>query len=326
MDLVTHVLFAAAAVLAACAWRRGLRGLDDRATALAAAAAAAALAPDLDAFLAPLSLWHPLYFLQHRGATHSLLGAPLAGLATVWALGRLSRRWKRLWAWRWRPGFPAAILFGSWSHLLLDGVAHHGVPALWPFVDRAYSLEVYYWIVWWLAPVSLVPLVLRWRGRWSNLRVLQAGAVVLVVLVVLAGVRLAARPDVGADGEVYSQNSPFEWVRAHREPNGTWRLELVRGPAILDRAWYEASVAGEAGSAVDDVRATLAYRGFVMASTGPLVARAEPGPGGWNVTIIDALQRFEVRQAPTWAPERYVEQAGILEARVTADGVRILRR
>ncbi len=348
MDLFTHILFAYAGVTGAVLWRRGPGGLDQRATALACAAAAAAMAPDLDSFLAPFSRWPQLYFLQHRGATHSLVGAPLSGAATVWLLGRLSRRWPRLWAWRWRPGFPLAILFGSWSHVLLDGVAHHGVPALWPVVDRAYSLEIYYWIVWWLAPVSLVPLVLRWRGRWSNLRVLQAGVVVVLILVVVAGIRIAARPNADA----FAQNTPFEWITAHQEENGTWRLELVRGEAVLDRAWYEPTAPEEAADAIAQVRQTWSYRGFLMASTGPLVVHAEPAPavgpgrapapemaggaGGpasgpasavaaWNITILDALQRFELRQAPAWVPERYVEQAGILRAQVTGDGVRILR-
>ncbi len=323
MDLITHILLAYGGVLA---WYR-LRhraGLE-RATPFAAAAAAAAMAPDLDVIVSPLSAIGPLYFLQHRGATHSLLGAPVAGLAFVLLLGRLSRlggansRWARLAPWRWQPGFAWAILFGSWSHLLLDGIAHHGVPLAWPLLDQAYSLEVFYWIVWWLAPLSLVPLALRWRRRWDDRRVLQAAAVIVALLVILGGVRLSQKPD-GA----YAQRSPFEWTVAQQEPNGTWHLQSVRQGRITDQAWYPNDEPGDARQAVAAVQATWDYRRFLMASTGPLATQAAPTPaGGWNITILDTVQRFELRQAPAWLPEDFVEQAGVLKARVQGDKVMV---
>lgn len=315
MDAITHVLLAhAAAFTAVTLWRR--KG----ARAFAAAAGAAALAPDLDVFLAPLTLFEPLYFLGHRGATHSLVGAPLAGLAFLAILHPLAGRFRRLAIFRWRRGFALAALWGGWSHLLLDVVTRQGVVLAWPLNDIRYSVEWFYYLIWWLAPISLFGMWQRYRGKWSDRGYLRLVAVVLALIVIVGGVRLTGKPD----GEhVYSTPSEFEWIVAEAHDNGSWNIRLVRGDASIDGQWYVPAVPIGSELAVMAARETLAYRAFLMDGTGPYVATAVPAPGGWNVTILDAVARFQMRELPAFVPSKWFDDIGVFNATVTAQGVTV---
>lgn len=71
--------------------------------------------------------WVVRRFTRHRGATHSFVfGASASVLLSILALTLRV-------AWWIGP-----VFFWGWlTHLLLDGVTHHGVPALfWPFEGR----------------------------------------------------------------------------------------------------------------------------------------------------------------------------------------------
>lgn len=315
MDAITHVLIAHAAALGVLLlWRK------QGAHPMAAAAGAAALAPDLDVLLSPLTLFEPLYFLGHRGATHSIVGAPLSALAFLGILHALSRRFDRLRMFRWRRSFLWAALWGGWSHLVLDVVTRQGVVPLWPLTDARFSLEWFYYLMWWLAPISLFGLWQRYRGKWGDRGYLRLVAVVVALVVIVGGVRLVGKPD----GEhVYSTPSSFEWLVADHHDNGSWSVRLVRGDQVLDAAWYVPDVPPEAELAVTAARATLAHRAFLLDGTGPYIARAEPAPGGWNITIVDAVARFQIRDLPPFVPARWVEHVGIFDATVTSEGVRV---
>lgn len=323
VDVVTHVLAGYVVALGVALGVGRLRarwGAAQDTAAWAAVAGAAALAPDLDVLFIPLTLVDALYPLQHRGATHSVLGAPVVALLFVLALGAAGRRWPRLEVFTWRRDLVVPLLIGAWSHLLLDVITHQGAPLAWPLSEDRTSLEVYYWIIWWLAPFSFVPLWMRYRGRWDDRRVVQAAAVVVAIVLVVGAVRLAAKPD----GEhVYATRDPLEWAVATAHGNGTWQMELVRGGRALETRWYEPEVPAGAQDAVDAVLATHAYRGFRFDSTAPHVAQAEPRPGGWNVTVLDIVQRFEADTGPDWLPDRWKEDAGRLEATVIDGEVRV---
>ncbi len=315
MDAITHVLLAHAAAIIVV--RRRVGG-----PALAAAAGASALAPDLDVLLAPLTLFEPLYFLGHRGATHSIVGAPLSALAFLWVLSRLGRRFQRLEIFQWRRSFWWAALWGGWSHLALDGITRQGVVMLWPLSDMRFSLELFFYLIWWLAPISLFGMWQRYRGRWSNRGYLRTVAVVCALILIVGGVRLSGRPD----GEhVYATPSDFEWTVAEEHANGTWELTSVRWGEVRDQAWYPSVVPDEAGLAVAAAMETIAFRAFKMDGTAPFVPSAEPAPGGWNVTIIDVVARFQIRDPPRFIPEDWLEDIGVFEATVTSRGVDVHR-
>ncbi len=315
MDAITHVLLAHALALLV------VRAMRARAPhALAAAAGAAALAPDLDVFLAPLTMFPQLYFLSHRVATHSLIGAPAAALLFLLVLDRASRRFQRFALFRWRRGFLWAGLWGAWSHLLLDIVTRQGVVLFWPVSDARMSLEWFFYIIWWLAPFSLLGMVQRYRGKWRDVGYLRLVAVVVVVLLVVGGVRLAGRP---SGDHVYATQSAFEWVVADEHENGSWSVHLVRGDATLDQTWYVPDVPEDAELAVVAARQSLAYRAFVVEGTGPFIAQAEPAPRGWNVTIVDAVARFQTRDLPGFVPERWVKDVGLFRATVGPQGVQV---
>src|SRR5207244_7138855 len=111
-----------------------------------------AASPDGDALFSWLSRVNDrLYFLQHRGASHSLLGALVMGLAAAGLLALLARAWpRRLGLFAFRPALLAAGALGAGTHIVLDYVTLSGVPLLWPFSDARVSAEVFHWLVAWL--------------------------------------------------------------------------------------------------------------------------------------------------------------------------------
>jgi len=85
--------------------------------------------PDLDVFLT--FLYHPIdAALVHRGFSHSLLFAILAGPILGWLFHRLTKRKydQRMWIMLW--------FFSIVTHPLLDIFTNYGTQFLWPFDFR----------------------------------------------------------------------------------------------------------------------------------------------------------------------------------------------
>lgn len=135
MDPITQAALGAV-VGQACAGRR----LGPGRAALWGAVAGAF--PDVDSLIANVVSDDPLLRVQaHRGLTHSVFFAPVAGPLWGWALWR--------WA-RWRARAAAnAPPYGPWlilmtcallSHPLLDLCTHYGTQLLSPLTDRRFAL------------------------------------------------------------------------------------------------------------------------------------------------------------------------------------------
>lgn len=321
--MATHLLVPYAAALAAFGfWRRGEAG-DRRKAAVAAVFGIAGFAPDLDGLVDGLSAWHDsLYWLQHRGVSHTLVGAPVFALAALGLLVLGARVWpRRMSLFAWRPVLLPAAVLGSYTHLLLDSVTYGGIPLWWPFAYGRVSFPIYHWLVFWMFPLSLAPLVLHAVGRLPRRGVVMAGALVVVLLLIVGGARLAARPWDEEGALIYSMRSHDAWVVARELPNGTWILVTARGADREDPAWFEPREPPEAADAIARARDTDAYRGFLMGSFGPRVTRAAPlEGGGWNVTILDAVQRYEALRDPEWAPHEPFHEWGYVAFRVHPDG------
>jgi len=312
VDVATHALIPYAAALVA------LRRKGDARWAWAAVFGVAAAAPDLDGLLGGLARRvDALWFLQHRGLSHSLFGAPLFAFALVGALALAARAWpRRLGLFAWQPAFVPLLVLGSWTHLVLDGVTLSGVPLLFPFSSRRFGFEVFPWQVDLLFPIPAAILLLHALGRLPPRRVAQAGALVAILLLALGAGLLAERPADAA--HAYPHGLFREWIVVDRAANGTLVAEVDRDGARVDPTWFPESIPPEAAPAINAAESTNAYRGFLLGSYGPMALDAEPAPGGgWIVSFTDAAQRYESLHEPWWVP---AEDRG-LETFLVRDGV-----
>lgn len=161
MDNIAHTLVGAAL---------GRTIGDSRVPAPAILGAIAANAPDLTEYLPgmPRLRASPIRFAEHRGITHSLIGAALQAAVFVLVTGLILRR-----AWRRQqrpvPWGALIALYGAAlaSHLLMDWLGSYGLRPFLPWSNRRYYAD-------WVAIVDpffwLVPLILLAWGqtrRWT---------------------------------------------------------------------------------------------------------------------------------------------------------------
>lgn len=330
MDIATHIIVPYAAILVALGfWRRDAPGDRGRAS-WAAVFGVAGVAPDLDGIIDPLSEhFDSLYWLQHRGVSHTLLGAPVFGLILLGILALVARRWpKRFGLFAYRPALLAAASLGALTHLVLDVVTYSGVPLLWPFLEGRVSLQHFHWLVGWLLPVAAIALLAHAFGRLSRRGLVMWGAFVVAALLVVAGVRAWSKPHDEPEGAlVFPQDSDVSWTVLTPLPNGTWEGHTYRLGARSGYAWFEPNEPPEAAAAVERARATDAYAGFRMGAFGPEIVRAETlADGAWNVTLVDVAQRYEATHGARWTPAEPMESWGYVAFVVRGDEVAVTHR
>lgn len=333
MDVATHFLVPYAAALAALGFARRGAPRDASKVTLAVVFGLAGFAPDLDGLVDPLAeRVDALYWLQHRGVSHALVGAPFFALALVGTLALGARAWpRRLGRFAWRPAFVPLAVLGSWTHLVLDGVTLSGVPALWPFVDGRWTLNVFSWLVAWMFPIGLAVLGLHAWGRVGPRGALAAGVAFAVLLVALGGWRLAERPDAEG-GLVFPRESAGEWLLVEPYRDG-WVVSLHDegdtsdpvGP-LRDAVLYPHDVPPGAEEAVARAKATAAWRGFAMGSYGPQTTVAAPVAEGWDVLVTDVAQRYEATHGARWTPTEPFEDWGYVRFTVGPDAVTVTHR
>ncbi|MCA1814740.1 MAG: metal-dependent hydrolase [Halobacteriales archaeon] len=192
------------------------------------AAGLGAAMPDMDLLLSwAQGLDDRLYFTVHRGWSHTLWGAPLFA---VLGLALLSRPWWRTRLGGLGPRFAAfqlapltllAVLLGAWSHLLLDWPTLTGVAALWPFSLQRATLNLYFFGVFAVTPVSAWVFWRLLRGTLTRALLLRAAALVAVALLATAGLREATLPrDVPAGAVVVPTPNDLRWIVAEPEAGG----------------------------------------------------------------------------------------------------------
>ncbi|HYM12960.1 MAG TPA: metal-dependent hydrolase [Bryobacterales bacterium] len=151
MDNLTHTL---TGVLLSRA------GFNRRAPRATLALVLAVNAPDIDI----VSRWQGslAYLHYHRGATHSLLAAPvLAALVTglVWLLSR-GKKEKFRWGWAY-----LASLTGVTSHVLMDFMNTYGIRPFWPWSGQWYSCDIEFIVDPWVLAALLACLAGPAFGR-----------------------------------------------------------------------------------------------------------------------------------------------------------------
>ncbi|HEV2700617.1 MAG TPA: metal-dependent hydrolase [Steroidobacteraceae bacterium] len=137
--------------------------------------------PDVDLLYTSFAGGPLGYVLQHRGYTHTLVGA-LAGALLLWLTGLLWLRWRRLRASRVEQAWvAAACVIGVLLHLAMDYTNSYGVHPFWPFYDgwvygdSVFILEPLLWL-------AAVPLIFLLTSSWARVLVaLAVGAMTLAV-------------------------------------------------------------------------------------------------------------------------------------------------
>jgi inner membrane protein len=137
--------------------------------------------PDIDIAYSGLDAGRLGYLLQHRGYTHTVVGA-LVAAALMYGACELWLRWRRLVPSRAeRLWLLAAALTGPLLHLAMDFTNSYGVHPFWPFYDGwLYGDSVF--IVEPLLWAAAAPLVFQLRTRAARAFV----AAVLALGIVLA--------------------------------------------------------------------------------------------------------------------------------------------
>jgi inner membrane protein len=165
MDNVTHALAGGllAAATVAIVERRAPASPGFRRTAALVGVIAAEL-PDSDLLYAgaALGMGKLGYLLHHRGHTHTVVFALVAGLL-VWAIARAATRAAPAHETRW-PLLGLALA-GTLSHLALDYTNSYGVHPFWPVENRWHYGDAVFILEPWLWVVALPTLLLLARTR-----------------------------------------------------------------------------------------------------------------------------------------------------------------
>ncbi|HWG92444.1 MAG TPA: metal-dependent hydrolase [Candidatus Thermoplasmatota archaeon] len=284
-------------------------------------------APDFDTALA-WTTWvsDDLYFLGHRGLSHSLLGAPIfafvvMGLVSIPYWRRLSPRME---VWRFTPRLVLIAMAASYTHLWFDWLTIWGIPAFYPWAVERVSLN------WFFYSVNLAFLVSGYlvyrlaRGTWND-RVMWKGAAFFVAAFAISGaVRYATYPeDTGAD-QIHPGN--FEWrftTYTYNETLPGWEIGQYNLGKLQRTRAYNETIPENAtrDNVVATVKASDEWWRWALYAYGPHVFQVEErGDGSYNVTVLDLLRRSQTDDAPGWFPR--IRDYGTLRVVVDGDDVR----
>lgn len=313
VDVFSHFLLPLAAALVALrignppgddpermiVWRRRL--------SLALVFGLAGLMVDLDGVYGWLRHQEGLYFLQHRGFSHTLLGAPLHGLAAAGLVALVARLFPKRLGWlHWRAAYIPTAVLGSFTHLILDALTFGGIPLFWPISSQNYSLNVYNWLIIWMVPPAGIISVLFLIGKLPPRRVVQFTSILVVLMVINAGMRLETRPDLLPGEKAYSRASYQEWIVLTPDPDDeeAWWVQIhhagqPHGPQWFNRTHIEPGSEAAVGRARD----TNAHRGFQMNTFGPVVIETHAlDDDGWQINFTAVVPRMDAVSEPRWTP------------------------
>lgn len=172
-----------------------------------------AIIPDVDILFKPLSDRYPgLYIFTHGGVTHSIPGAlamtPLAltGIALAGAAGAFPGSGPDV-SWILMGLFFAA---GTFTHLLLDALAYPGIPLLYPFSPRKYTLGIFPGpsLVLFVASIIVAAVTLTGHGGPAVNQVYAAFGILFILS--SAGIALFAQSRT--PGRAIPTLNPFRWL------------------------------------------------------------------------------------------------------------------
>jgi membrane-bound metal-dependent hydrolase YbcI (DUF457 family) len=301
VDWFTHIF---AAVALAVVLRR------KRVVALALAFGA--MAPDLDAIVAPVTYLAPqLWFLDHRTFSHSIvLGLPWALLVT-WIVQRpaVLGVWRRVFRLDIRLPMDRTILApmfaGVLLHIGMDALTLQGPAVLSPFLPTRVELDWFYYTDLLALAFSSVLVVLT---LWQLGTPRQRRAVLVALLVgVLAtgawrGVALAGvRAEAPGAATIPTWN-PQDWWTWRALPNGTVEVALERagtGSPVFRAEFLLLAVTGQGSPPWDISReraiaeATWDFTSFSMNVDLVALNATEAPSGTWRLAYFDPVRRAQ---------------------------------
>ena len=220
MDSVTHALAASSLFLAA--------GHPE----LVPFAALGSVVVDIDILLLRFPERNPRYYVfTHGGFTHSVCGSLLLGCIAFAAVAAATLPGPGARLFGAGLGIPGllALLAGSLTHVSCDFLAYPGIPVLYPFTDRKYTLGIFAGpslllmaVSWtYLATLLLSLTTLAGFGTWA--------AIFLGYVAVKALLKLYLAATT--DGATVPTKNPLKWF-AIREDDGSYSIQsryLLRG-------------------------------------------------------------------------------------------------
>ncbi len=313
VDVFSHFLLPLAGALVVL--RLGSRPHDDpermivwrQRLALALVFGFAGLMVDLDGIYGWLRHQEGLYFLQHRGFSHSLLGAPLHGLVAAGLVALAARLFPKRLSWlHWRAAYIPTAVLGSFTHLGLDALTFGGVPLWWPITPERVSLDVYSWLIIWMVPPAGIISVLFLLGKLSTRRVIQFTTVLVVLMVINAGMRLQERPELTPGEKAYSRSSYQQWIVLTPDPDDeeAWWVQLHDGGQPHGPQWFnQTHIEPGSEAAVRHAEDTNTHRGFRMNTFGPIVTETRAlEDGDWAILFTAVVPRMDALNDPRWTP------------------------
>lgn len=285
MDFFTHALLG-----------YSIGFLMDRSRYERAALVMGAVIPDIDSFLIPLVYFFKwLYPLSHRGATHSLFIAPLLAIAGLYVASKTRLPWDLGESLRYSPVLALYAVLGAMSHLSLDMVTITGVPLLYPVTRARFAYELFFFSEPLVTLAALLIVLGILRERMGVVETRRALAVLLLLIVVVAGFRLAVRP---TGDQVYPTHNPLRWWVVEDEGMTTRVYEYTYpGGELRPTVRFEEPVLGsEAWEAVERARATPEYAYFTWNSLAQPRAEVTHTSEGYIVQFADPLRTAALRK------------------------------
>lgn len=179
---------------------------------------------DIDILLMRFPEKNPRYYVfTHGGVTHSVCGALVLG-CIAYAVVAATTAGPAAWIFGAGLGFSGllALLTGALTHVFSDFLAYPGIPVLYPFSDRKYTLGIFAGPSLFLLAVSwtfLVTLLLSlttvdgWR-TWA----------VIFVTYVLVKALLKAFVATTTEGATIPTKNPLKWF-VIREEDGAYAIQ-----------------------------------------------------------------------------------------------------
>ena len=220
MDSVTHALAASSLFLAI--------GHPE----LVPFAALGSVAMDLDILLMIFPERNPKYYVfTHGGFTHSIAGSLIIGSIVYAAVAALTLAGPASWLFGAGLGLPGlfALLAGALTHVFCDFLAYPGIPVLFPFTDRKYTLGIF-------AGPSLFLMAVSWTYLVALLLSLATVAEYRIWAMIFLGyvgckALLKLYLARTTDGATIPTKNPLKWF-VIREDDGNYSIRsrnLLRG-------------------------------------------------------------------------------------------------
>ena len=195
-----------------------------------------AVIPDIDILFKPLSdRYPPLFILSHGGFTHSIIGAPIVSLLCLFGIvvSSVTGCCTIIPGGTIPPGLFIAIFAGYTTHLILDTMAFPGIPLLYPYTLRKFTLGIFPGPSVILFAISIITFGLLAAGVTPATLSPAYLALFISVILVFTAIRCFVRAHT--PGKIIPTFHPFRWLVISEDENAYFleRYEPGKGRSII---------------------------------------------------------------------------------------------